>query len=843
VAGDGATPRTDFFVSYDDADRSWAEWIAWHLEDAGYRVVVQAWDFGPGAHTVAETDAAVQNADQMVAVLSGAYLESATTRAEWQATWQRDPNGQQRRLIVLRIEDCTQPGLLGQLVTVDLFGLDRGSAKRRLLAAARRERGKPVAEPTFPGGHAVRTRTSGSEPAFPGRLPSVWNLPPRLITFAGRQELLQRIHREWHDAGATGARIQALYGLGGVGKTQTTIEYAWRYSAEYDLIWWIDAGQPARIREQIANLVAPLGLRTTTTIAADAAAALDWLRRSARWLLIFDNARAVTDLRNFLPDGAGHVLVTSQSPVWGTVAGRIHVEPLERSDTISLLRRRIGLIETETADELADRLGDLPLAVEQAAAYLEATNLSPPEYLERLRSRLEQFLPRGEDYAYGGTVDSVWSLALEQLEEKAPDAVQLLRLCAHLGPEPIPIPLISEHPELLDPPLREIVSGTHQTKDLDDTFGAILGYSLARRNGDTIQFHRLVQAAIRRRLSVAQRNTASATARALLVAHEPREGDNEDPRRWPRWATLLPQVLTAPALHPDDHAVDIGHDARWLLLRASWHLADRGDVVAAHGLSVTLRERWKESLGDDHPDTLSAVYGITQALRALRRADEAKEWDEDTLMRRRRMFGDDHPDTLASASNLAADLRELGDAATARILDENTLSRRRRLIGVDHRFTLRTANNLALDLHELGEISAARALNEDTLRRRRRVLGSNHPHTLISAGNLARDLSELGDHAGARLLNEDTLGRRRRVLGEHHPHTLTTVHNLLANLRGLGEVPAAHTLDQETRAVRREVLGVDLPETIGIANPGGCSASIALLDEATDADPPTPPSA
>lgn len=161
------TGGADFFISYTGIDRAWAEWIAWQLEAAGYRVLVQAWDFGAGAHFVTEMHQAAQNSLRTVAVLSAAYLGSAYAEAEWQAAWEGDPTGKNRKLLVFRIEDCPRPGLLRQLVTVDLFDLQQDVARARLLAAAEGTRGKPQAEPVFPGSSAPLT--ARAEPAFPGQ--------------------------------------------------------------------------------------------------------------------------------------------------------------------------------------------------------------------------------------------------------------------------------------------------------------------------------------------------------------------------------------------------------------------------------------------------------------------------------------------------------------------------------------------------------------------------------------------------------------------------------------------------------------------------------------------------
>jgi hypothetical protein len=156
----------DYFVSYTGVDEQWAEWIAFELEAAGYSAILQAWDFNAGSHFVSEMHRATQIAKRTIAVLSNAYLASAYAEAEWQEAWRADPTGAQRKLLVFRIEDSPRPGLLGQLVSVDLFGIDKATARSRLLAAGRTERRKPPLPPQFPGHEPPET-----EPRFPGLVP------------------------------------------------------------------------------------------------------------------------------------------------------------------------------------------------------------------------------------------------------------------------------------------------------------------------------------------------------------------------------------------------------------------------------------------------------------------------------------------------------------------------------------------------------------------------------------------------------------------------------------------------------------------------------------------------
>ena len=163
----------DFFVSYMQADRAWAEWIAWVLEEDGHKVLIQAWDFVAGSNWIEGMDAGVRDAARTVAVLSPDYLDSVYASAEWQAAWAQDPTGEMRRLLGIRVRECGQRGLLAGVVSVDLFGLSEPAARARLRAMgaeALSGRAKPVRPPSFPAmGRAVP-----SEPRFPGSRPRIW---------------------------------------------------------------------------------------------------------------------------------------------------------------------------------------------------------------------------------------------------------------------------------------------------------------------------------------------------------------------------------------------------------------------------------------------------------------------------------------------------------------------------------------------------------------------------------------------------------------------------------------------------------------------------------------------
>jgi TIR domain/NB-ARC domain len=438
----------DFFVSYTSADRAWAEWIAWQLEAEGYKVVVQAWDFTGGRDWVHEMQQASSTAERVVAVLSAAYLQSAHGEAEWRVFYAKDPSGERGLLLPVRVDKVDPPGLLKTRVYVDLVDKDAASGRTALLAASRDVRGKPTEEPEFPGDR----RPAGSAtqaPRFPGELPPVWNVPyhPNPY-FTGRDLLLAEVHARLTTPDVQTRRV-ALTGLGGMGKTQLAVEHVYRQRADYDLVWWVRSEQPTSLLSDYAALARQLPLAADLRLAEDAsqevvaAAVRGWLERHRRWLLVLDNAAEPAAVAGLLPrSGAGHVLLTSQAEVgWEPLAAALPVEVLAPTDAASflLVRTRQQSSAAAAATTLAGSLGGLPLALEQAAAYVvTAGTVSLADYARLFGTRALELLQRGQPLGYQHTVATTWSLALQQLQHTAPAAVGLLTLAAFLASDDIP---------------------------------------------------------------------------------------------------------------------------------------------------------------------------------------------------------------------------------------------------------------------------------------------------------------------------------------------------------------------------------------------------------------------
>jgi hypothetical protein len=790
----------DFFISHAGRDRAWAEWVAWQLVEAGYKVELDTWDWAAGDNFVNKMAAAMDRADRVIALFSRAYFEPQRyTTDEWTAALVKD-DANRARLLPLRVEECEIPRLLRPLITHAVFGLDEEQARAQLLDAARGPR-RPDGKPVFPPTQEVAHAHAGPRPRIPGLQPPVWNVPQRNADFCGRDGAFASLRERLLSGGADA--VQVLYGMGGVGKTQLAIEYAHRFAGDYELVWWIAAEQASLVSEQFAALAVAAGLTATNTDhkAADLAVRKH-LREQARWLLIFDNAEDPDALRPWLSIGSGHIVITSRNPGWNEVAARREVDVFTRPESFALLRTRLPNLGDVDANRLTEALGGLPLALAQASGTLAETGLSASEYLELLAKRTTEVLDENRPMSYPTSLAAAVRLSTEQLADKEPAAVELLQLCAVLTPERIPTSLLNASNVLTDGPLAA-VAGDPLT--LGRMLRLIGRYGLARIT-DGIHLHRLVRAVLRDQLTPTDLQKFHFQAEELLAAAHP--GSSDDPTTWPRWAELLPHLMEL------DPATSGNERLRLMANGAALYLLRRGDTRSALPFVRRLYEQWRERIGPDDRNTLTAATELAHTYHLLGYDRRARVLIEDTLPRWRREFGPDDAGTLRSGSDLGVVVSSLGEYGRALSLDEEVLERRRRTLGEEHPDTLRSMENVACISRRLGQIERARSLHEETLERRRRVLGEEHPDTLSSMLNLCTLLQRIGEHGRAYQLIEAVIEKSRRVLGEDHPGTLDAMARWADSLSNLKEVDRALSMQEEILESRRRILGEDHPKTL-----------------------------
>ena len=723
--------RLDFFISHAGSGGEWAQWIGQQLEGAGYSVELDVWDWAAGTNFVDAMAHALERADRVLAIYTDDYFARRYPQAEHTAAFASG------KIVPVRVEDCTVPELYAPLVRIELAGLDEATARSQLLSRIKGPAGRPASPVNFPSRPTALPAKGGV--AFPRRRPPVWSVPARNPFFTGRARLLAMLHDRLRQAvdddRAAAVAIVPLHGMGGVGKTQLAIEYAYRHAGDYQAVWWVSAEDPTVATAGLVRLAAALSLPTDGPIDDVLSGLWAALAEHTDWLLIYDNVDDPAAVAVLRPPDNGRLLLTSRNPTAGRMGELVEVAEFDRAESIALLHRRCPTLTDSEADQVAVAVGDLPLAVEQAGYVLAETGLDIADYLHLLATQPHQAgLADPTIEAHPGLV-AVVTASRTRLHAASPAAADLLDQLAFCAPEPIPLtprpdPGAATGPARFGVQVGDIATTAALVRD-------ITRLGLARHTGTTLQTHRLVQALLRARLSAAEQTRTRRAARELVATATP--GDPDDPASWPAYATITPHIQVLADLTPDESADPNTEPEpfRALLVAVTRYLRSSGQTNAGRHLGEAAHRRWARTLGDDHPDTLISANNLATSLWALGDLAGARALDEDTLARYRRMLGDDHPDTLRSANNLAASLTELGDLAGARALFEDTLARYRRVLGDDHPDTLRSANNLAVGLRALGDLVGARALFEDTLARRRRVLGDDHPDTQETARQLA----------------------------------------------------------------------------------------------------------
>ena len=442
-------------------------------------------------------------------------------------------------------------------------------------------------------GQVMALGRAGGDTEAPGK---PVRLPPRLVFLAGRDELLAEVGARLTAGDHPGPRLVALCGLGGAGKTSLAVEYAHRHLAEVGVAWQFAAEDATVLAAGFGELAAQLGVRGLAD-ARDPVASVHAVLAgfAAPWLLIFDNVADLASVAAFLPPaGPGRLLITSQNPAWP--GQMLDVPMLDQDVAADFLVNRTGDLDRQAARDLADELGGLPLALEQAAAYIWATGNNLTDYLESFRRRRPEMLARGEPTGYGSTVAATWSLAFGRLEESAPSAAGLLRLLACCAAEAIPLRLLLRpRPELAESLGLEVASLLVPLLEdplaADDAVAALRQYSLiSAPHEGTVSVHRLVQAVTLALLPAERAAAWQQAAAALIEAALP--GDTRQPETWPVYAALLAHAQAALAPGSDG------------MQRVASYLGWIGNYIAARDLSRQVLKAREQVSGPEHPDTL-----------------------------------------------------------------------------------------------------------------------------------------------------------------------------------------------------------------------------------------------
>ena len=656
----------------------------------------------------------------------------------------------------------------------------------------------------------------------------------------------------------------ALYGMGGVGKTQTALAYVHTLKQNYHSIFWISGVTQATLLSGFEQIRIETRCAVELNPTETAKLVIKWLQEQTNWLLVIDNLDDISVIEGFLPstDCNGHTIITTRNPsTEGIPAQGIEVEVLDIETAVQLFRILLNPPESEFLnDELEIRtivkeLGCLPLAIEQAAAFIRESNRRINEYLplyqknRSTRQKLQKWTPKG-NRKYHYSVATAWKMSFDYVKQnsESSDAALLLQLLAFLNPDLILLKFLQSGSNGLDENLHNLLN---DTVELDEALRVLAQFSLIKRvqSGQGIWIHRLIQEAIQHDLEEEDLPKWWEKVAKLCLYAFPKE-TNETTR--PHCRSYEEQVYIplskSPQINSNTLALScarvglfLGHDGKYKqaeILCEKAYNTYRGIQGERHPDTLTAmanlastywnQGRWDEAvtlqekvlevskavLGERHPSTLTAMANLASTYWNQGRWDEAVTLQEKVLEVSKAVLGERHPSTLTAMANLASTYRNQGRWDEAVTLDEKVLEVSKAVLGERHPATLTAMANLASTYWNQGRWDEAVTLQEKVLEVSKAVLGERHPDTLTAMANLASTYWNQGRWDEAVTLQEKVLEVSKAVLGERHPATLTAMANLASTYWNQGRWDEAVTLQEKVLEVRKAVLGERHPSTL-----------------------------
>jgi tetratricopeptide (TPR) repeat protein len=614
--------------------------------------------------------------------------------------------------------------------------------------------------------------------ASPDGRASLWTVPyPRNLLFTGREAELEAIETTLRQGkNAAIGQTQAISGLGGIGKTQIALEYAYRHRQDYRSIFWVLADTRDTLNADYSKIAELLDLpgKNQAELHYIIQAVKSWLDNNQDWLLILDNADDLSIIPAFLPPSTapGHILLTTRSQALGRLAERIEAQKLDVKEGVAFLLYRSGLLGKHTvpasldpkeqvaAQQIVHELGGLPLALDQAGAYIEETSCGLQGYIALYRKEHKELLKtRGGHVAdHPDSVAQTVQMALKKVEKSNPSAADLLRLCAFLAPEDIPELVIEQGEAEFTGPLKQLA---RKPLKLNAAIAELQKYSLISRNAQakTLTVHRVVQIVLK---DAMQKNTEQA------------------------WAARTVRVMKRIFPWPEVEAWEV---CRQLLPHAQECMA--------------LIERWQI----ETPEGSYLLNSVGSYLHERAEYKEAQKYYAKALAIDQKMFGKEHVRTAAYLGNLANTYNEQGKYEQAASLHEQALPITRKALGEEHPNTATSLDNLGLVYRAQGKYEQAASLHEQALTIKRKVLGEEHPDTAISLDNLGFTYREQGKYEQAASLHEQALTIKRKALGEEHPDTAKSLNNLAEVYLGQKKYDESERLHQQALVILQRALG------------------------------------
>ncbi|KAM0263425.1 hypothetical protein ACHAQJ_001281 [Trichoderma viride] len=678
---------------------------------------------------------------------------------------------------------------------------------------------------------------------------------PRNEDVIYRQDLVKRLDQllpresKFHSA--------ALWGLGGSGKTQIALDYAYRRCEDDQCsVFWVHADSKATFIHDYKTIATKIGIEQTA--AADGKDLLKSVRNGIEarpsWVLILDNVdnlelfgvgpsndEAANSIYEYIPNGrTGTVLWTSRDArIAGTLVGAqrgVEVTSMESGEATKLLEvmrnKEASFEELDDVETLLRELEWFPLAISQAGAYMRRMKTTASRYLSLLRESKRRWdtlkiteFDRHRRPEMPNSVLDTWTVSMERIQSENRMAYQVLHIVAYLDNQNLPRELIITISKCSNKDM------TRQPEELEVMFAitrleefSFLKERQIEDGGPSYEMHKLVQEAARYRLTMrdlqgvpaqktlmqtAEDDEAYYTGIALQALSE--LFPTSDPESWERCERYL-----AHAIGMGDWA-EIGRreaDTSELLSKASGYLYDRGrwrEKALVDQRALKLR---RKVLGERHPRTLESIASLAAAYHYQGQHEKAKACYKEAIELRQQTLGEKHPDTLRAISLLGAVYQSHGQYKEAEALYKKALELQREVLGERHLHTLQSLASISAVYHYQGYYDKAKPIKIKTLTLQREVLGEKHPLTLWNIGSLAATCQGLGQYKEAKALYQETLDLRRETLGENHPDTLRSITQLGAIYHDLHEYEMAEDLAKEALELEQKILGEEHPYTL-----------------------------
>ncbi|MCZ7400388.1 MAG: FxSxx-COOH system tetratricopeptide repeat protein [Candidatus Methanoperedens sp.] len=645
--------------------------------------------------------------------------------------------------------------------------------------------------------------------------------------FFGRETYLTEI-QSMLNSSQSDTRKLAICGLGGVGKTQLAIEYYYKNRANYKIIWWVHSEMWETLASDYAGLADELKLpvKGHTDQSVVIKAVRRWLEHNSGWLLIFDNAQKQEDLINYLPQGnAGHVIITSRNQTWDYVNKLLSIDVLSRAESIDFLLKRTELSEKEDANKLAEDLGDLPLALEQAGAYIKETKVPLTKYTELFQSKHEElWRNQRSPPEYKDKIDTTWNLAIDQIRAKEPNAANLLNLCAFFAPDDIPLKLFSDEKKYFP----DSIAVAATDLEINEAIKALRRYSLLTVSNNALSIHRLVQTVVRDNLEERDKNIWTETALRIISNAFPIKSDDPESiymQTWLDCSRLLPHALAA-SKHAEILEVAPGLTSN-ILNQAGSYLREISDLKKAKELHEKALKLAENFYGEKHHRVAICLENLGRVLRDLGELKAAKEHYEKALKIYEPFYDPKkHPHIAICEDGLGRVLFEMNELTAAKEHFERALKIDEFIHQNDSKVAIRL-NNIGTVLRNQGKLEAAKEHYEKAIKIDKASYDIGHPYFAIRLNNIGTVLHDQGEPKAAVEHYEKAIKIDEAFYGPDNINITTSLNNLGCALLDIGDPKGAKVNFERALKILEKVYDPDHPEIAKLS----CNLGFLLLKE------------